>query len=72
MHQHDQRARPDVVDQPGERDEHNGGYMVNDLLFEILQAQTQNTRWQKKKNAFFSMATEETTTTIKTYMNNLQ
>lgn len=49
VHQHDQSARPDVVDQPGETDEGNGGYMVNDLLFEILQAETQNTRWKKKK-----------------------
>lgn len=37
MHQHDQSPCADVVDQPGETDEGNGGYMVNYLLFEILE-----------------------------------
>lgn len=36
MHQHDQSPPPDVVDQPGETDEDDGGDMVNYLLFEIL------------------------------------
>lgn len=36
MNQHDQSPCPDVVDQPGETDEEDGGYMVNYLLFEIL------------------------------------
>lgn len=47
MHQHDQSPSPDVVDQPGETNERNGGYVVNYLLFEILWRKT----WDKKKTA---------------------
>lgn len=36
MNYHDQSPCPDVVDQPGETDEEDGGYMVNYLFFEIL------------------------------------
>lgn len=47
MHQHDQSPSPDVVDQPGETNESNGGYVVNYLLFEILCRKTRD----KKKDS---------------------
>lgn len=36
MQQHDERARSDVVDTPGETDEEDGGHMVNHLLLKVL------------------------------------
>lgn len=48
MHQHDQSPCPDVVDQPGETDEGNGGYVVNDLLFKILQTRKNDMCINKK------------------------
>lgn len=34
---HDESPRPDVVGKPGEADENDGGYVMDDLLLEILQ-----------------------------------
>lgn len=64
MHDHNQRARPDVVDQPGEADEHDGGHVVDDLLFEILQAET-HIHDEKRGKWISSIAAEETTTIIR-------
>ena len=54
VHQHDQSAGPDVVDQPRESDERNGGYMVNDLLLEILQDEKRKLHflhgWRRNSN----------------------
>ena len=47
MHQHDQSPSPDVVDQPGETNESNGGYVVNYLLFEILWRKTRDKKRHK-------------------------
>lgn len=33
---HDESPRPDVVGKPGEADENDGGYVMDDLLLEIL------------------------------------
>lgn len=49
MHYHDQSPSPDVVDQPGEADEGNGGHMVNNLLFEILQRKSKREKHCKNK-----------------------
>lgn len=37
MHEHDERSRSDVINTPGETDQHDGGHMMNDLLFEVLE-----------------------------------
>lgn len=36
MNQHDESSSTDVVDTPGEADEEDGRYMVNNLLFKVL------------------------------------
>lgn len=36
MHQHDESSSTDVVNTPGEADEEDGRYMVNNLLLEVL------------------------------------
>lgn len=40
MQCHDESPRPDVVGEPGEADEDDGGYVVDDLFFEVLQEKT--------------------------------
>lgn len=37
MHEHDERSRSDVINTPGEADQHDGGHVMNDLLSEVLQ-----------------------------------
>ncbi len=37
MHEHDERSRSDVINTPGEADQHDGGHVMNDLLLEVLQ-----------------------------------
>lgn len=41
MNQHDESSSSDVVNTPGEADEEDGRYMVNDLLLEVLK------RWRQ-------------------------
>ena len=36
MNQHDESSSTDVVDTPGEADEEDGSYMVDNLLLEVL------------------------------------
>lgn len=47
MHQHDERPGADVVHTPREADEQDRGYMVNDLLFKVLQRQKDVKRCEK-------------------------
>lgn len=49
MHQEDQSPCTDVVDQPGETEEEDGGRMVNQLLFEILQRTRTHTHTNTQK-----------------------
>ncbi len=37
MHQHDESSSTDVVNTPGEADEEDGRYMVNNLLLKVLE-----------------------------------
>lgn len=37
MQSHDESARSDIVGEPGEADEDDGGHVVDDLLLEVLQ-----------------------------------
>lgn len=41
VNQHDESSSSDVVNTPGEADEEDGRYMVNDLLLEVLK------RWRQ-------------------------
>lgn len=36
VHQHDESPSTDVVHTPGETDEEDGGYMMNNLLLKVL------------------------------------
>lgn len=40
MYQHDESSSADVVNTPGEADEQDGRYMVNNLLLEVLKRVT--------------------------------
>lgn len=37
MQRHDESPRPDVIGEPGEADEDDGGHVVDDLFLEVLQ-----------------------------------
>lgn len=50
MQRHDKSPRPDVVGEPGEADEDDGGHVVDDLLLEVLQE-----RW-RLQDSFLSPA----------------
>lgn len=41
MQQHDQRADANVIDKVGEREQEDGGQVVDHLLFKILVEKTQ-------------------------------
>lgn len=43
MHQHDECSSTDVVHTPGEADEQDGRYVVDDLLLEVLNREQMDT-----------------------------
>lgn len=49
VHQHDESSATNVVDAPGEADEEDCCYMVNDLLFKVLDRE----RYMGKQMCFY-------------------
>lgn len=46
MYQHDESSSTDVVNTPGEADEQDGRYVVNNLLLEVLKTVT-HSEWRR-------------------------